>query len=88
MNIAKGRICNSFDVYECPLFELMTEIKQGLIKNAVKLRTAKAEVEESFDTVINLRFVEGKTVKEIADLTGYNERTIYKMLRKYKELKR
>lgn len=90
-NKQKGRkasFLDSFDVCECPLFELMHEIKEGLVKNSGKVRNGKLrqeEMAEVLEAVKKLRFEDGKTAKEIASKIGYDERSIYRIFKRIKE---
>lgn len=84
----KREYIDSFDVYECPLFELMYEIKAGIVANAGKVRksTPKNNFADSLlEYVKKLWFDEGNTAKEISDKTGFDEKTIYRTVKKIKE---
>lgn len=74
---------DSFDVYECPLFELLGELKR---RNAEKEKTAEQRIfchctQEHVEKIKRLRG-EGKTYQQIADEIGFAVRTVCRVLKK------
>ncbi len=82
----KREYVDSFDVYECPMFELITEIKQNLFEKAGRRR--KRRKEEKLKAVKKLRFEDGKTIEEIAYSIDIDERTVCRLLKEIKERKK
>lgn len=81
--LSKHEYVYSYDVYECPLFELLEIIKQRKIEN-VDLK-AKWKKEKKQDQKAIIALSNQRTVEEIAFITGYHPRTIYKILQKEQE---
>lgn len=85
---AKGNYIDSFIVNECPLYELMDEIKRQTVEKAGKTRDAEEYRrirEENYKTVKRMYFEECKMPRVIADLTGIDERQIHRIVRRIKE---
>lgn len=70
---------DSYDVYECPLFELMGAIKRRTENNARHFQ--RINTEETIREMKALRS-EGKTYGEIANIIGISERTIFRLCKK------
>lgn len=68
---------DSFDVYECPLFEPVRNRKAPIV-------VAKISRAEKERLVKKLRFEENKTIIQIANDIGCDMRTVYYILRKIK----
>jgi hypothetical protein len=78
------RLVESFDVYECPLFELADAIKRGIVRDATKTRPFKRLPEEEKEYIKSL-IAEGCSAYSIINLTGHNAKTIYKIIKEVKE---
>ena len=63
---------DSFDVYECPMFELMEEIKIKLVENV-------SPKNKTLCIILKMLFEERKTYQEIADELGCAKNNIYKI---------
>lgn len=77
-------VIDSYDVHECPLFELMDEIKRGVISIEVKksryIRFTERELK-----IIKELLNEGKTPYSIAKTIGFDVGRIEKIKRDMKE---
>ena len=80
------RIVDSFDVYACPLFELMYEIKVGIVANAGKKRHFNRLTEEEREYIKSL-VEEGYSAYAIIDITGHCSKTVNKIVKEIKENK-
>lgn len=81
-----GRSYNSFDVYECPLFELMHEIKEGIVSRIGK-RPPKINIKNRktvYGKMVKMRS-EGATLDEIADCLYCDTATVRKILKRMGE---
>ena len=67
---------DSFIVHECPEFQLMDFIKNRIVENINLKQKLEREQIEDKKAIVELRN-QGKTVEEIAFITGYKQRTIY-----------
>lgn len=70
---------DSFDVYECPEYELMEELKSGKVEKRKK--TWQRDIKE----ILYLRFVQCKTLEEVSEITGCSMHTIKRICKQYKE---
>jgi hypothetical protein len=67
---------DSFDVYECPEFELLESIKRKLVEKAGKIMPDKKAL------IRKMYFKDKKKVKDIACELGYSRSSIYKIIGK------
>ena len=72
---------DSFFVYQCPLYEMDSELKRRIVKNAGKVRNPKNKKKEKIALVKKMYFDEKKTPRKIADELGYSVSNIYKIIR-------
>lgn len=85
-NHSKYTHVDSFDIYECPEFELMEEIKRRIAngrKIAEKQYSKKPE-DDVVEKIKRLRIEGHHTFREIAEIVGYDERTVYRIFKKIK----
>ncbi len=84
-NEEKGRqasYTDSFDVYECPEFELMEAIKRQVVAGV--FRSKKHIDKETIEEIKRLR-TEDNTVEEISRIICLSERQVFRILKKIKE---
>lgn len=77
---------DSFDIYECPEFELLAEIKRR-IACGKKIAERQYQDKPDYDVaekIKNLRIHAHLKFREIADIVGYDERSVYRIFRKIK----
>ena len=70
---------DSFIVHECPMFQLMDFIKKRNDENVDLKAKFEQEQKEDKQAIIELK-KQGKTVEEIAFITGFKQRTIYNII--------
>ena len=80
------RFTDSYDVYECPEFELLSEIKNRFSnKKPKKARTDRHSEERNEYAQIQRLLSRGKSIDRIARDLGYSESTIYRKIKRYEE---
>ncbi len=84
----KNGYIESFDVYECPLFELVDAIKKGIVSKARECKPIRNKKifkdKETIENIKNLR-KKGLAIPEIACEVGYSVKTIQRTLNIIKE---
>ena len=83
---SRHTVIDSFIVCDCPLFELMEEIKRrNEEKKNVKKRKKYSKYKPTdYDKISELRNV-GKTYKEIAEILGVSDKSIYRAVHRGKK---
>ena len=84
----KPQYIDSFDVKECPLFELMTELKRRKAEAEKKVQERQSilqDKDKTYELVERLWIGELKTPEEICEETGLSMWKVYGIIQKIKE---
>lgn len=84
----KPQYTDSFDVYECPLFELMTEIRlqrEATVRKMLMFKDDIQNKDKALAIVERLWLVEHKNFEQIAAATGLPYYKVIYLIRKIKE---
>lgn len=83
--LSKHQYVESFDVYACPEFELLGELKRRIRERHKTTEESKKKSMCDCDVVEKikkLRLEENRTFREIAEIVGYEERSVYRIFSK------
>ena len=78
------RLVESFDVYDCPLFELADVIKSGIVRDAGKNYRYKRLSEEERQHIKDL-IAEGYSAYSIVSMTGHCVKSVNRIVKEVKE---